>query len=137
MGGFGTQAPMSDVADARPSRWGFSLTSFRAKFVLVVGGAVLVDLLLAGGIALWNVNRLSTNAMQEVGLGLEKANIEYLQNYITTTVERTDLLLDRYHSEVNGLAGSMQTLIDNPSLYDKIGEVAYIQLNSDSTDKVD
>ncbi|MGQ3292375.1 MAG: HAMP domain-containing protein, partial [Shinella sp.] len=112
---------MSDVAETRPSRWGFSLTSFRAKFVLVVGGAVLVDLLLAGGIALWNVNRLSTNAMQEVGLGLEKANIEYLQNYITTTVERTDLLLDRYHSEVNGLAGSMQTLIDNPGLYDKLG----------------
>jgi hypothetical protein len=101
---------------------GFSLTSFRAKFVLVVGGAVLVDLLLAGGIALWNVNRLSTNAMDEVGLGLEKANIEYLRNYIATTVERTDLLLDRYHAEVSGLAGSMQTFIDNPALADKLGQ---------------
>ncbi|MCA0338579.1 MAG: cache domain-containing protein, partial [Proteobacteria bacterium] len=113
---------MSDFAETPPSRWGFSLTSFRAKFVLVVGGAVLVDLLVAGGIALWNVNRLSTNAMDEVGRGLEKANIEYLQNYIATTVERTDLLLDRYHSEVSGLAGSMQTFIDNPALSDKLGQ---------------
>ena len=122
LGGVGAQAVMSPIAEATPSRFGFSLTSFRAKFVLVVGGAVLVDLLVAGGIALWNVNRLSTNAMEEVGRGLEKANIEYLQNYIETTVERTDLLLDRYHSEVSGLAGSMQTLIDNPSLSDKLGQ---------------
>ena len=35
------------------------LDSFRAKFVLVVGGAVLFDLLVSGGVALWNVNRLS------------------------------------------------------------------------------
>ncbi|MDX3973652.1 SpoIIE family protein phosphatase [Shinella sp.] len=113
---------MSDVTATSRSLRGFSLTSFRAKFVLVVGGAVLVDLLLAGGIALWNVNRLSTNAMQEVGLGLEKANIEYLQNYIGTTVERTDLLLDRYHAEVSGLAGSMQTVMDNPALAEKLGQ---------------
>src|SRR5690606_3195720 len=131
LGSVGVQASMSDTAETDPQRWRYFLTSFRAKFVLVVGGAVLVDLLLAGGIALWNVNRLSTNAMQEVGLGLEEANIEYLQNYITTTAERTDLLLDRYHSEVNSLAGSMQTLIDNPDLYETFG--AELAGNPDTT----
>ncbi|MDE1995897.1 MAG: hypothetical protein KGI75_25585, partial [Rhizobiaceae bacterium] len=36
----------------------FSPRSFRAKFMLVVGAAVLFDLLLGGGIAIWNVQRL-------------------------------------------------------------------------------
>lgn len=116
---------MSDTAlpaEAAPSRWNFGPRSFRGKFILVVGGALLVDLMLAGGIALWNVQRLSLNATQQVGAGLERATSEYLQNYLDTTVERTDLLLDRYHSEVNALAGSMQSLIDNPTLYDAIGD---------------
>ncbi|MBL8584823.1 MAG: hypothetical protein JNL61_21655, partial [Rhizobiaceae bacterium] len=77
--------------------WSLAPRTFRAKFILVVGGALLFDLLLAGGIALWNVQRLSLNATQQVGRGLEKATTEYLQNYLDTTVERTDLLFDRYH----------------------------------------
>ena len=112
---------MSEIIET-PRRFSLAPRTFRTKFVLVVGGALLVDLVLAGGVALWNVNRLSTNATQQVGRGLEKATTEYLQNYIGTTVERTDLLLDRYHSEVSALAGSMQTLIDNPSLYEKLGQ---------------
>jgi sigma-B regulation protein RsbU (phosphoserine phosphatase) len=113
---------MTMALDQPRPRFGFS-PSFRTKFILVVGGALLADLVLAGGLALWNVNRLSTNAMQQVGHGLEKATTEYLQNYIDTTVQRTDLLLDRYHSEVTALAGSMQTLIDKPDLYDKLGDM--------------
>jgi sigma-B regulation protein RsbU (phosphoserine phosphatase) len=113
---------MTMALDQPRPRFGFS-PSFRTKFILVVGGALLADLVLAGGLALWNVNRLSTNATQQVGRGLEKATTEYLQNYIDTTVERTDLLLDRYHSEVNALAGSMQMLIDRPALYDKLGDM--------------
>ena len=92
----------------------FGLRSFRAKFVLVVGGAVLFDLLVSGGLALWNVNRLSRDATQQVGLGLTKATSEYLHNYIETTAERTDLLIDQVHTEVDVLAGSMQALIDHP-----------------------
>ena len=63
--------------------------------MLVVGGAVLFDLLVSGGLALWNVNRLSRDATQQVGRGLTKATSEYLQNYIATTADRADLLLDR------------------------------------------
>jgi sigma-B regulation protein RsbU (phosphoserine phosphatase) len=114
---------MTDISLDAPRRFRFRPLSFRMKFVLVVGGALLADLFLAGGIALWNVNRLSTNATQQVGRGLEKAITEYLRNYLDTTVERTELLLDQYHAEVEGLAGAMQTLIDRPELKAKIGEV--------------
>jgi len=100
----------------------FGLRSFRAKFVLVVGGAVLFDLLVSGGLALWNVNRLSNDATQQVGLGLTKATTEYLHNYIETTAERTNLLLDQVHTEVEILAGSMQTLIDHPEVKAALGE---------------
>lgn len=100
----------------------FGLRSFRAKFVLVVGGAVLFDLLVSGGLALWNVNRLSNDATQQVGLGLTKATGEYLHNYIETTAERTNLLLDQVHTEVEILAGSMQTLIDHPEVKSALGE---------------
>jgi sigma-B regulation protein RsbU (phosphoserine phosphatase) len=123
MGGIGTQTGMTDVALPAKRKWSLAPRTFRAKFILVVGGALLFDLLLAGGIALWNVQRLSLNATQQVGRGLEKASTEYLQNYLSTTVERTDLLFDRYHSEINSLAGSMQTLIDHPSLQTAIGDV--------------
>jgi phosphoserine phosphatase RsbU/P len=94
----------------------FGLHSFRAKFLLVVGSAVLFDLLVSGGLALWNVNRLSRDATQQVGLGLTKATSEYLQNYIATTAERTDLLIDQVHTEVDILAGSTQALIDHPEV---------------------
>lgn len=100
----------------------FGLRSFRAKFVLLVGGAVLFDLLISGGLALWNVNRLSVDATQQVGLGLTKATGEYLRNYIETTAERTDLLLDQVHTEVNILAGSTQALIDHPRVAATVGE---------------
>ncbi|WP_040588891.1 SpoIIE family protein phosphatase [Allomesorhizobium alhagi] len=109
-------------SDVRKPRLG--LHSFRAKFLLVVGGAVLFDLLIGGGIALWNVNRLSSDATRQVGLGLTKATGEYLQNYVGTTAERTDLLIDRVHTEVKTLAGSMQTLIDHPNIQAALGEAA-------------
>ena len=113
---------MTESAVKSSRRWSLAPRTFRTKFILVVGGALLVDLLLAGGIALWNVHRLSLNATQQVGRGLEEATSEYLNNYLDTTVERTNLLLDRYHSEVNALAGSMQTVIDHPALADALGD---------------
>lgn len=100
----------------------FGLRSFRAKFLLVVGGAVLFDLLISGGLALWNVNRLSRDATEQVGLGLKKATSEYLQNYIQTTAERTDLLIDQVHTEMDILAGSTQALIDHPEVQSALGE---------------
>ena len=113
---------MTDATETTPRRWSLAPRTFRAKFILVVGGALLFDLVLAGGVALWNVQRLSMDATQQVGQGLEKATTEYLQNYLSTTVERTDMLMDRYHSEVTALASSMQTLIDNPALQSSIGD---------------
>lgn len=101
----------------------FSRQSFRAKFMAVVGAAVMFDLILGGGIAIWNVQRLSRDAAEQVGGGLQKAITEYLQNYISTTAERTNLLLDQYRSEVGALAGSMQNLIDNPTIQTGVGDV--------------
>lgn len=99
----------------------FSPRSFRAKFVLVVGAAVLFDLLLGGGIAIWNVQRLSRDAANQVGEGLTEANQEYLKTYIETTALRADLLLERVHSDVTTLANTMQALIDHPEVEDQIG----------------
>jgi sigma-B regulation protein RsbU (phosphoserine phosphatase) len=114
---------MTSSASIQPSSWSFfGLNSFRAKFLIVVGGAVLFDLLVGGGVALWNVNRLSRDATAQIESGLTNASQEYLQNYIETTALRADLLFDRMHSEVTALAGSMQTLIDHPAAKTEIGE---------------
>lgn len=119
---------MTDAATSTPSLTlrglidRFAPRSFRAKFVLVVGAAVLFDLLLSGSIALWNVNRLSHDATREIENGLTKASQEYLQNYIETTALRADLLFDRMHSDVTALAGSMQALIDHPEARVAIGK---------------
>ncbi|WP_245472274.1 SpoIIE family protein phosphatase [Rhizobium jaguaris] len=124
---------MVDNAIAQPPAVGrFSRRSFRAKFILVVGAAVLFDLILGGGIAIWNVQRLSHNATQQVGEGLTEASEEYLRTYINTTAERADLLLDQVHSEVESLANSMQGLIDNPDLRQGLGTT--IEANSQLRD---
>jgi len=100
----------------------FSLRSFRAKFMLVVGAAVLFDLMLAGGIGIWNVQRLSKDATEQVGDGLQTATEDYLQTYIDTTAFRADLLIERVHSELATLATTMQTLIDHPEIQQAVGD---------------
>jgi sigma-B regulation protein RsbU (phosphoserine phosphatase) len=114
-----TQPPMPLVA-AKKRPW-YSPRSFRAKFILVVGAAVLFDLLLSGSIALWNVNRLGHDASSEIKEGLEAASHEYLENYLRTTTLRANLLFDQVDSEVTSLAQAMQTLIDHPTAQEKIG----------------
>ncbi|MDL2410175.1 SpoIIE family protein phosphatase [Rhizobium calliandrae] len=99
-----------------------SIWSFRAKFVLVVGGAVLFDLLVSGGLALWNVQRLSRDATSEVGQGLERASQDYIQSYADSTAARVGLLLNQVHSDVKTLAGVLQAQIDHPNRNDAIGE---------------
>ncbi len=91
------------------------LRSFRAKFLLVVGGAVLFDLMVSGGLALWNVQRLSRNATTEVGQGLEKASQDYIGSYADSTAAEVGLLIDQVHSDVKALAGVLQGQIDNPA----------------------
>ncbi|MER9407060.1 SpoIIE family protein phosphatase [Mesorhizobium caraganae] len=114
---------MTDLDATPPRPWPvLLLNSFRAKFLIVVGGAVLFDLLVGGGVALWNVNRLSRDATHQIESGLTKASQEYLQNYIETTALRADLLFGRMHSEVTALAASMQRLIDYPEAKDAIGK---------------
>jgi sigma-B regulation protein RsbU (phosphoserine phosphatase) len=125
LGRIGAQTFMSDTTftSRLQTSWANLMPkSFRAKFVLVVGAAVLFDLLLSGSIALWNVNRLSRDATHEIEQGLTKASQEYLQNYIETTALRADLLIDRVYSQVSALAASMQTLIDHPEAKEAIGK---------------
>lgn len=89
--------------------------------MLVVGAAMLFDLLLSGGIAIWNVQRLSKNATAHVVAGVTDATEQYLRTYIETTAIRTDLLLDQTFSEAETLAHAMQTLIDHPVAEQEIG----------------
>jgi sigma-B regulation protein RsbU (phosphoserine phosphatase) len=110
--------------EADPASVGrFSHRSFRAKFILVVGAAVLFDLALGGGIAIWNVQRLSRDVTQQVDQGLTEANEEFLQSYISTTALRANLLIERVHSELGILANVVQTLNDNPDLQQAVGRV--------------
>ncbi|MDB6171985.1 MAG: hypothetical protein JWL59_1296 [Chthoniobacteraceae bacterium] len=102
----------------------FAPKSFRTKFILVVGAAVIFDLLMSGGVALWNVQRLGEDASTELKNGLEKASREYLENYIHTTGLRANLLLERVYSEVTALSGPMQALIDHPDAQKEIGDAA-------------
>jgi sigma-B regulation protein RsbU (phosphoserine phosphatase) len=97
--------------------WG----SFRAKFILVVGGAVLFDLLISGGLALWNVQRLSRDATEEVGHGLEQASLDYIRTYANSTAAQVSLLLGQVNNDVGVLAGVLQEQIDNPKGQAEIG----------------
>ncbi|MBB3568912.1 SpoIIE family protein phosphatase [Rhizobium sp. BK491] len=103
------------MTDAPIAKQRLGLRSFRAKFLLVVGGAVLFDLLVSGGLALWNVQRLSRNATMEVGQGLEKASQDYIGSYADSTAAEVGLLIDQVHSDVKALAGVLQGQIDNPA----------------------
>lgn len=97
------------------------LRSFRTKFIIVVGGAVLFDLLVSGGLALWNVQRLSRDATTQVGEGLEKASQDYIQSSIDSTAAQVSLLLGQVHSDVKALAGVLQDQIDQPTRNSAIG----------------
>ncbi|ARM88977.1 HAMP linker domain-containing protein [Rhizobium sp. CIAT894] len=107
--------------DARSSKRPARLGSFRAKFILVVGGAVLFDLLVSGGLALWNVQRLSRDATLEVGQGLEAASQEYIRTYADSTAAQVGLLLRQVHNDVDTLAGVLQAQIDDPERNADVG----------------
>jgi sigma-B regulation protein RsbU (phosphoserine phosphatase) len=107
--------------DETPAKKPVRLGSFRAKFILVVGGAVLFDLLVSGGLALWNVQRLSRDATLEVGQGLEAASQEYIRTYADSTSAQVTLLLRQVHNDVSTLAGVLQAQIDDPERNADVG----------------
>ncbi|PDT31034.1 hypothetical protein CO660_06890 [Rhizobium sp. L9] len=109
------------MMDRESSKRPVGLSSFRAKFILVVGGAVLFDLLVSGGLALWNVQRLSRDATLEVGQGLEAASQEYIRTYADSTAAQVNLLLRQVHNDVDTLAGVLQAQIDNPVRNSDVG----------------
>ena len=109
------------MMDGHVSKRPVGLRSFRAKFILVVGGAVLFDLLVSGGLALWNVQRLSRDATLEVGQGLEAASQEYIRTYADSTAAQVNLLLRQVHNDVDTLAGVLQAQIDNPARNSDVG----------------
>lgn len=95
-------------------------TSFRAKFIALIGSAVLLSLLMGGGIALWNVQKLSRDASAEIESGLTKATVEYLTRYIDMTAQRADLMFARTYDQVNLLADYSQSLVDQPVLGERL-----------------
>lgn len=99
-------------------------TRFRTKFILVASLSVLVALLLSGAVALWSVQRLGEDASAKVQLGLKDASREYLDNYIQTTAQRTNLTLDRALSELQTLSNLSQYLIDHPDEAEALGSAA-------------
>jgi sigma-B regulation protein RsbU (phosphoserine phosphatase) len=98
------------------------LSSFRAKFIALMGSAVLLSLLLGGGIALWNVHKLAQDASEEIESGLSKATEEYLTRYIDMTAQRANLMIARTFDQVNALGQFSQRLIDEPELGAGLGE---------------
>lgn len=102
-----SQSGMAEKEITRP--W---WRGFRAKFFMLVGGAVAFDLIAAGGVALWNLNTLSRDAEAELEAGLTSATQEYLDNLASTTAIRVNVALDRIDSEVSMLAAIMQGFID-------------------------
>ncbi len=115
-------AARSEGGDGSRPLGRFSLRSFRAKFVLVVGAAVFFDLVLAGGVAIWNMQRLSRDARNEISAGLTQSTEQFLQTSIEMTTSQADLLLDRVHSEITMLANGMQFLIDHPEVKGALGD---------------
>lgn len=112
-------------AEVEPKKgWSLAPKSFRTKFILVVGAAVVFDLILSGSVALWNVNKLSRDASTEIKQGLENASKEYLDNYIQTTALRANLMFERVFSEVSALAAAQQNLIDHPEVQEQLGQAA-------------
>jgi len=111
---------MTDVPASAPVK-GSLLTSFRTKFIALLGCAVLASLLLGGVVALWNVAQLSRDATTEIESGLTKASEEYLERYIDMTAQRADLMFARTFDQVNMLAHFTQRLVDEPKLGHDLG----------------
>lgn len=101
---------------------GSLLTSFRTKFIALIGAAVLMSLLVGGVVALWNVAKLSRDASAEIESGLTKANEEYLTRYIDMTAQRATLMFNRTFDQVTALARLSQSLIDHPELNADLGQ---------------
>lgn len=99
----------------------FSFGSFRTKFILVVGAAVVFDLVLSGSVSIWNMQRLSEDARGEISEGLTESTEQFLETYLLMTTAQADLLLEQVHSELAMLANGMQELIDNPEIRDRLG----------------
>ena len=98
-----------------------TLGSFRTKFILVVGAAVVFDLVLSGGVSIWNMQRLSEDARGEISEGLTESTEQFLETYLLANTAQADLLIEQVHSELTVLANGMQTLIDNPEIRDELG----------------
>lgn len=113
---------MTGSTPAAPMK-GSILTSFRTKFIALIGSAVLLSLLLSGGVALWNVRQLSRDASKEIESGLTDATEEYLSRYIEMTAQRADLMFARTFDQLTALGQFAQSLIDRPELNAGLGEL--------------
>ena len=125
---------MTGTTPAAPMK-GSILTSFRTKFIALIGSAVLLSLLLSGGVALWNVRQLSRDASKEIQSGLTDATEEYLSRYIEMTAQRADLMFARTFDQLKALGQFGQSLIDRPELNAGLG--AFLESHPEFRDQLE
>lgn len=107
------RAPELKISLSTLSDW--VAASFRAKLLLLASVSVVFALVLSSTVALNNLTTLGDNSTQRIQQGLTDANNEYLSNYITTTSQRINIMLNSGFSELAMLADVAQSLIDQPA----------------------
>lgn len=98
-------------------------SKFRTKFIVVAGLGVFIGLAASALIALYGVNTLSDDAIEELEEGLGRATREYLSNHIVDSAIRTSMMLDRAQSGLTVLAGIVQGLVDRGEVLDPVHRV--------------
>jgi sigma-B regulation protein RsbU (phosphoserine phosphatase) len=81
-------------------------------------------------VAILGFNNLNQSAAVQIQKGINQANHEYLQKYIDSTADRTNLLLNKEIDDSQMLADYIQNLEDNKatfgSLFDAAGGLAFV-----------
>lgn len=96
--------------------------SFRAKLLLLASLSIVLSLALNSTVAWNNLTTLGNNSSQKIQDGLTNASNEYLNNYITTTSQRINIMLNAGFSELAMLADITQSLVDHPEDAKAIGK---------------
>lgn len=95
--------------------------SVRAKFSLLVGGALVLVFALSAHVVGESIDKLGKRASDSAQSGMDEISKEYLSNYTKSMATRQDAVLDNLVHQLNVSSGLMQTLIDHPQMARQIG----------------